>query len=130
MTLLFFTVILAIVAAISSLLDIEKKSKNFKIKNTFIYIFLLGTIIASILQYRESESDKVIAGKKDSAFIKSQSDIIQLQIKNKKESDSLDNIIIALNNQLDGKTEELMKSSMETLAQSQKLGTKQKVLII
>ncbi|WP_144283539.1 hypothetical protein [Chryseobacterium echinoideorum] len=115
MTLLLFTITLAIVAALSSFLDIEKKSKNYKIKNILIGIFLIGTIISSIFQFKTSEDDKIESKKKDSAFVKSQKDLINLQIKNKKESDSLDNIIISLNNKLDSKTEDLLNYSNKTL---------------
>ncbi|SEM67993.1 hypothetical protein SAMN05421856_105242 [Chryseobacterium taichungense] len=115
MNLLLFTITLAIVAALSSFLDIEKKSKNYKIKNILIGIFLVGTIISSIFQFRASEKDKRESEKKDSAFVKSQKDLIELQIKNKKESDSLDNVIISLNNKLDNKTEDLLEVSDKAL---------------
>lgn len=114
MSLLIITIILAAFAATSSFLEIEKKSKFYIAKYILVTIFFLGTSIASIFQFKQTQAESIKSDKKDSAFAKSQSDIISLQKINKKESDSLDHIIISLNNKLNNKTEDLLNSSEQT----------------
>lgn len=115
MGLLIAIFISTIISGYISYSDIENNSRKYKLRRAAVVIFSFVTILVSLFQYLESEQEKnkveaerVKADEKTNQILKLNAELISTQKRNKKESDSLNYIIIHLNEKVSGKTESLL----------------------